>query len=62
MNETIQKEVCTRLGVIISAAQIMQSDIAANNLAHIRKQMEEIEQYSLLVRIDFNYLTNRTKT
>ncbi|HDY86926.1 MAG TPA: hypothetical protein ENH82_02285 [bacterium] len=62
MSETVRQEMCTRLGVIISAAQIMQSDIAANNLAHIRKQMEEIEQYAALVRIDFNYLTNRTKT
>jgi hypothetical protein len=48
----------TRLAIIIRAAQIMQSNISANNLAPIKKQMEEIEQYSGLVRMDVNYLTH----
>lgn len=55
---TIRLEMSRRLLVIIEAAQIMQSDIIANNLSHIKKQMDEIEQYSSLVRIDIDYLTN----
>lgn len=45
-------EMNSRLGIIIRAAQIMQDDIIANNLFHIKKQMEEIEQYTALVRTD----------
>ena len=55
---TIRLEMSRRLLVIIKAAQIMQSDIIGNNLSHIRKQMEETEQYSGLVRIDVELLTN----
>lgn len=52
-------EMNSRFGVIIRAAQTMQSDIIINNLSHIKKQMEEIEQYAALVRIDVEYLTDR---
>jgi len=55
--DTIRLEMSRRLRVIIEAAQIMQSDIIGNNLSYIRKQMEEIEQYSGLVRIDVDLLT-----
>ena len=57
MNNLVRSEMSTRLAIIIRAAQIMQSNISANNLAHIKKQMEEIEQYSGLVRMDVDYLT-----
>jgi hypothetical protein len=53
-------EMSSRLDVIIRAAQTMRNNIITNNnLSHIKKQMEEIEQYSGLVRIDVDYLTNR---
>ena len=58
MSSLVRGEMSARLAVIIRAAQIMQSDISANNLAHIKKQMEEIEQYSGLVRMDVDYLTH----
>ena len=58
MSSLVRGEMSARLAVIIRAAQIMQSDISANNLAHIKKQMEEIEQYSGLVRMDVDHLTH----
>lgn len=61
MNKLVRGEMSNRLAVIIRAAQIMQSDIFANNLANIKKQMEEIEQYAGLVRMDVNYLTHLDK-
>lgn len=56
MSSLVRNKMSARLAVIIRAAQIMQSDISANNLVHIEKQMEEIEQYSDLVRMDVDYL------
>lgn len=59
--DTIRLEMNRRLLVIIETAQIMQSDIIGNNLSYIRKQMEEIEQYSGLVRIDVDLLIGMEK-
>lgn len=56
MIDDVKKEICIRLGVIIKAAQIMQSDIMAHNFAHLEKPMQEIEQYTRSVRLDADYL------
>ena len=61
MSRLVRGEMSERLTVIIRAAQVMQSDINANNLAHIKKPMEEIEQYAGLVRMDVDYLTSDNK-
>ena len=50
MSKLVRGEMSERLAVIIRAAQAMQSDVNANNLAYIKKQMEKIEQYACLVR------------
>ncbi len=62
MDVTVKIEMSSRLGIIIRAAQTMQSDVIANNLFHFKKQMEEIEQYSRLVRIDVDYLLDNNET